>query len=147
MSLQDTIRQILQQELRSFQNRTSPIAYHVHNGLDSAQIPAKNISGLFQYLSISATTNGTTPVNVFGVSGTPSNLTVTGVYLIDQDTTASNIVLKQAANTVTTIAKGTTSGGMTGGVSLAHTFYTKGDICTIVSSGTGNATVIITFTI
>lgn len=99
------------------------------------------------YFTVAADTNGTTPVNVFGSGGAPTALTVTGVFVVAQDTTAGNILLKQAANTVVTIAKGTTSGGVVGGTTLANTAYAASDVCTVESSSAGNARVFITFTV
>lgn len=97
------------------------------------------------YFSVAVKTNGTSAVNVFGTGGAPVALTVTNVTSNSQDTSAANITLKQAANTVVTIAKGTASGGIVGGVTLAHTAYAKGDVCTVVSDGAHDAIVTITF--
>lgn len=95
--------------------------------------------------SVAKNTNGTSPVNVFGAGGAPFPLVVTAVYLICRDNVAGNITLKQAANTVCTIAKGTVAGVMTGATGLSNDTYAKGDACTIVSSTAGDATVIINF--
>lgn len=99
------------------------------------------------YFTVAIATNGTTPVNVFGAGGAPCNLTVTSVMVISKDTTAGNIVLKQAANTVATIAKGTAAGAVLGATSLANAAYTAADVCTVESSSAGDAKVIITFTV
>ncbi len=99
------------------------------------------------YFSVAVDTNGTTAVDVFGASGAPVALTVTSVVSVAKDTTAGNITLKQAANTVVTIAKGTSAGVLVGGTSLSHTDYAPGDACTVVSSSSGNSTVIITFAV
>jgi len=99
------------------------------------------------YCAVAVSTNGTSPVNVFGAGGAPCALTVTSVVSISKDTTAGNIILKQAANTVATIAKGTTSGALVGAASLANTVYAASDVCTVESSSAGNSYVLITFTV
>ena len=97
------------------------------------------------YFTVAVKTNGTSAVNVFGSGGAPVALTVTSVKTVSQDTSAANITLKQATNTVVTIAKGTSSGGVVGGISLAHTAYAAGDACTVVSDGAHDAIVEIIF--
>jgi len=144
MSLIDTIRQTIQQELRNYQTKTSPIPYHVHNGLDTAKIPWQNLQGYIGYYSSATTTNGTTTVNVFATTQFP--ITIKGIYLVSNDTTAGNITVKEAGNTVATIAKGTTSGALVGATSLSNTSVKQGSSLTVVSSSAGNATVFITFT-
>lgn len=94
---------------------------------------------------ITASTNGTTAVNVFGTKGAPFKGTITGVFVISQDTTAGNITPKVAGSTVVTIAKGTTSGALVGGVSLANTAFNPGDTVQVVSSSAGNAQVYINY--
>lgn len=106
---------------------------------------AKLVTGV-GYFSVAQITNGTTPVNVIAAT-VPFNATITGVYLISNDTTAGNITLADTAGTVATIAKGTSSGVMVGAVSLANTAITSGNTLTIVSSSAGNATVFVTFTV
>lgn len=106
----------------------------------------KPISTGTGYFSVSKSTSGTTPVNVFAAT-VPFACTITGVYLISKDTTAGNITVADTAGTVATIAKGTTSGAMVGAVSLANTSVASGDTLTIVSSSAGNATVVINFTV
>lgn len=102
-------------------------------------------AGLF-YNMVCTTTNGTTPVNIFGTGGAPQALTITGVFVVARDTTAGNITVQQAANTVCTIAKGTTTGVAVGGVTLSNTTYAAGDVATVLSSSAGNADVFITYT-
>lgn len=97
------------------------------------------------FFTVAVKTNGTSAVNVFSSAGAPTAVTVTSVKTVSQDTSAANITLKQAANTVVTIAKGTASGGVVGGVSLANTVYAKGDACTVVSDGAHDAIVEIMF--
>lgn len=104
----------------------------------------KNVGGN-GYFTVAVKTNGTSAVNVFSAAGAPVALTVTSVVSIAQDTTAGNITLSQASNTVATIAKGTTSGALVGGASLAHTSYAAGDACQVLSSSAGNSIVVITF--
>lgn len=97
------------------------------------------------YFQVAVATNGTTPVNVFGSDGAPVALTVTSVVSIAKDTTAGNIILKQAANTVASVAKGVTTGALVGEDTLANTVYAAGDVCTVESSSSGNSIVLITF--
>lgn len=105
---------------------------------------AKMITGV-GYFTVAADTNGTTPVDVIAAT-VPFACTITGVYLISEDTTAGNITLADTAGTVATIAKGTSAGVMVGATSLANTSVALGDTLTIVSSSAGNARVFITFT-
>ena len=68
---------------------------------------------------VTAVSNGTTAVSVFGASGLDYPIDITGVYLIARDTTATNITVEApAATTVCTIAKGTTAGALVGATSL-----------------------------
>ena len=91
-------------------------------------------------------TNATTAQNVFGAGGAPfPTRTLVAVFVISLDTTAGNIVLKHGANTVATIAKGTTSGALVGAASLANTTVTKGQVVTVESSSAGNASVIMLY--
>lgn len=115
-----------------------------------AKIAASTIAGAKLtpgkgYFKVAVNTNGTTPVNVFGVGGAPTALTVTSVVSLALDTTAGNIVLKQASNTVATIAKGASAGVLVGATSLSNTSYAASDVCTVESSSAGNSTVLITF--
>lgn len=105
---------------------------------------AKLVTGV-GYFTVSTSTNGTTPVNVFG-STTPFSGTITGIYVISKDTTAGNITVADTAGTIATIAKSTTAGVMTGAVSLANTGFLIGNTMTVDSSSAGNADVIIVFT-
>ena len=105
---------------------------------------AKMVTGV-GYFTVAKSTNGTTPVNVIAAT-VPFTCTITGVYLISQDTTAGNITVADTSGTVATIAKGATAGVMVGATSLANTSVTSGDTLTIVSSSAGNAEVFITFT-
>jgi len=87
--------------------------------ITAAKIATKAVTGAKLsvgkgYFTVAVLTDGTTPVNVFGVGGAPVALTVTSVKTISQDTTAGNIILKQAAATVATIAKGTVAGALVG---------------------------------
>ena len=115
--------------------------------IKSATVSGAMLTAKKGYFTIAIATNGTTPVDVFGSGGAPVALTVTNVVSNAQDTTAGNISLSQAANTVVTIAKGTTAGALVGGVSLAHTTYAAADACQVVSSSAGNSIVQITFQI
>lgn len=97
------------------------------------------------YFVVAVATNGTTPVNVFGAGGAPVALTIKSIKSVAQDTTAGNILTKNGSNTVATIAKGTTSGGVVGGVSLANASVSAGAVCTVESSSAGNSIVEIVF--
>lgn len=99
------------------------------------------------YNQVKLTTNGTTPVNVFGAAGAPGALVITGIFIVAKDTAASNIIVKQAANTVSTTAKGTSLGAFVNGGTISNATYAKGDVATIESSGAGNADAYITFTV
>lgn len=98
------------------------------------------------YYAVATTTTGGTPVNVF-TSTLQFAGTITGVYIISNDTTAGNIIVADSSGTVATIAKGTSSGTMIGAVSLANARFSAGDTLTVVSSTSGNATVFIAFTV
>lgn len=116
----------------------------------TAKIADANVTGAklvthVGYFSVAKDTNTTTPVNVIAAT-VPFACTITAVYLISKDTTASNITVTDTAGTVATIAKGTSAGVMVGATSLTNTAVASGDILTIVSSGAGNATVLIEFT-
>jgi len=114
--------------------------------IGDAKITGAKLTAKAGYFTVAVDTNSTTPVNVFGAGGAPVDLVVTSVVAIAKDTTASDIVLKQAANTVATIAKSVTAGLLVGATTLENNTYTAGDVCTVESSGTGEATVVITFT-
>ncbi len=106
---------------------------------------AKMVTGV-GYFMVAKGTNGTTPVNVIAAT-VPFTCTITGVYLVSEDTTAGTITVADTAGTVCTIAKGTVSGAMVGAASLANTTVTAGNTLTIVSSSAGNANVFIAFTV
>lgn len=95
---------------------------------------------------VSAVSNGTTAVSVFGSAGLPYAITITGVYLIARDTTATNITVEApAGTTVATIAKGTTAGAVVGASSLANTSVAANTNVVIDGSSTGIAQVFITY--
>lgn len=132
------------------------VKWHRHDGVLAQLV---NLTQLFGYrpkwlsmltsgqTSNSTNTNGTTPVAVFSnlsTNGTaPFLFTVKSVYLISKDTTAGNIIVKNGASTVATIAKGTVAGVMVGASSLANTSVNPNSVFTVESSTAGNATVII----
>lgn len=84
-------------------------------------------------------TNGTTAVNIFGAGGAPRALNITAVVVGAQDTTAGNIIVKNVAATVASVAKGTTTGVMTVEEAIANTAVAAGSVCTVESSSAGNA--------
>lgn len=93
-----------------------------------------------------ANTNGTTAVSVFGSAGLPFAITITGVYLVSQDTTAGNITVEApASTTVCTIAKGTTAGAMVGATTLSNTSVAADTNVVVDSSSAGDARVFITY--
>ncbi len=103
------------------------------------------IVGLEQTVTVQGA--GTTAVSVFGAAGLPYAINITGVYLISQDTTATNVTVEAPASTVVaTIAKGTAAGAFVGAVSLANnTAIPAGTNVIIDGSGAGLAQVFITF--
>ena len=95
---------------------------------------------------VSAVSNGTTAVSVFGSAGLPFAITITGVYLIARDTTATNITVEAPASTVVaTIAKGTAAGALVGASSLANTSVPANTNVILDGSSTGVAQVFITY--
>lgn len=95
---------------------------------------------------VSAVSNGTTAVSVFGSAGLPFAITITGVYLIARDTTATNITVEAPASTVVaTIAKGVTAGALVGASSLANTSVPANTNVILDGSSTGVAQVFITY--
>jgi hypothetical protein len=95
---------------------------------------------------VSAVSNGTTAVSVFGADGLPFPITITGVYLISRDTTATNITVEApAATVVCTIAKGTVAGAVVGASSLSNTAVPADTNVILDGSGAGNAQVFITY--
>ena len=98
-----------------------------------------------KYFTTCTATNGTTNVDIFGTGGAPSALTITGVYLISKDTTAGNVTVLQGANTVCTIAKGTSAGALVGATSLSNTVYAAGDVAQVDCSSAGDSFVFITW--
>jgi hypothetical protein len=92
-----------------------------------------------------ANTNGTTNVSVFGASGLPFPIVVTGVFLVSLDTTAGNITVENGSSTIVTIAKGTVAGVMVGGVNIANASVAAGTNLQVDSSSAGNARVFITY--
>lgn len=95
---------------------------------------------------VSAVSNGTTAVSVFGAAGLPFAITITGVYLIARDTTATNITVEApAGTTVCTIAKGATAGALVGASSLSNTSVPANTNVVVDGSSTGVAQVFITY--
>ena len=95
---------------------------------------------------VSAVSNGTTAVSVFGASGLPFPITITGVYLISRDTTATNVTVEAPASTVVaTVAKGTAAGALVGASSLANTAVPANTNVILDGSGAGVAQVFITY--
>ena len=95
--------------------------------------------------AVVVTTNGQTPVNVFGAGGAPCALTILGAFIVSQDTTTGNITLQQASNTVFTAAKGSVAGVFVDSGTISNAVYAAADVCTVLSSSGGNAKVYIFF--
>lgn len=93
-----------------------------------------------------ANTNGTTAVSVFGASGLDFPITITGVFLVSQDTTTGNVTVEAPASTVVcTIAKGATAGALVGATTLSNTSVPAGTNVVVDSSSAGNGRVYITY--
>lgn len=133
---------------------TEAIKMHRHDGVLTQLVYLSQLFGFrpkwqdnldLGETSIARATTGTTPVPMFETSilgTTPFPFTVHAVYVISNDTTAGNIILKNGSSTVCTIAKGTVAGVMVGAPSLSSASYVSGAVCTIQSSSAGNATLI-----
>jgi hypothetical protein len=94
--------------------------------------------------SIVATTNGTTPVNVFDANGAPDNLNITAILTIATVTLAGNLVVKNGTDTMATIAKSTTIGAMTAAAPSAVANVAKGAVFTVeMGAGSEDVNVII----
>ena len=92
-------------------------------------------------------TASTNAITVFGAAGLPYAVTITGVFLVSQDTTAGNITVENPASTVVcTIAKGTSAGVTVGATTLANTTVAAGTNLVVKSSSAGVARVFITYT-
>jgi hypothetical protein len=99
------------------------------------------------YFVVNVSTNSTTPVDVFGIAGVPTDTLVTNVKITSKDTTASNIIVKTEGSTIATIAKGTAASVVLGATTIANGAIASGDSLTVESSGAGEAFVEITFTV
>lgn len=116
--------------------------------LEGGSVTGAKLSTGTGYFTVAADTNGTTAVSVFGASGLNVPVTITGVYLVSQDTTAGNITVENPASTVVcTIAKGTSTGALVGATTLSNTTVAAGTNLVVDSSTAGNARVFITFTV
>lgn len=120
----------------------------VGNDVKDGVITGAKLSTGTGYFTVATDTDGTTAVSVFGASGLDVAVTITGVFLISQDTTAGNITVENpASTTVCTIAKGTASGACVGATTLSDTTVAAGTNLVVDSSSAGNARVFITFTV
>lgn len=99
------------------------------------------------YGQVKVTTNGTTPIHIFGIEGAPCALTITGIVIVSKDVTAGNIIVKHGASVVSTTVKGIVADVFVNGGAISNNVYAKADVATIESSSVGNADVYITFTI
>lgn len=149
---ENRVRDILEEERNDSQFGVGALQYHVHNGVDSPQVPFTNILQAPIYFCAASTTSGTTAVYVFGTNGLPYTIKITGIFLDPLDVTASNIVVKNNGNQVVSIPKLTTIGAMQGSavaMGILGTLPTvvAGNPLTIVSDLGGNATVFFTFTV
>lgn len=102
-------------------------------------------AGLRNYITVVATTNDTTAVNVFGAAGCPFAGEIVSIVSLAQNATAGNILTKNANGTVSTIAKGTSAGAAVSATDLSAPTMAKGDTLTIESSATdGTSRVLLT---
>lgn len=93
---------------------------------------------------IIVTTSGTTAQNAIDSSGCPVVGVVVQVVAWAQDTNAGNIIVKNATDTICTIAKSTTAGLPVGATTLTTPQMAVGDKLTVESDSTnGNARVVI----
>ncbi len=126
------------------------VKWHRHDGVLTQLVYLYNLFGFRQrwsnildgdYLcfNFAIDTNGTT-VRTFNTD----TFRIVSIYVISLDTTAATITIKNTGSTVTTIAKGTVSGGMVGAVSLANTDFTsRVSTISVESSSAGNARIMI----
>lgn len=104
--------------------------------------PSPMAPAIRNVVTLSATTSGTTPINLIDASGCPVVGIIVGVEAWAQDTNAGNIVVKNTNGTICTIAKSTTSGLPVGDAGLTTPTMAVGDLLTVESSTTnGNARV------
>lgn len=145
------VRNIIQQEIASAQKdalySVKNASAETHNGIDAPKISYGNLINTVPYHVVAVSTNGTTAVNVFGVSGLQYSFTITSVVVLSLDTTAANITISNNGSTVASVAKGTVAGVLTGAPSLSYVNYKSGEPFTVVSSSTGNAIVFVYFNI
>ena len=95
---------------------------------------------------VAVATNGTAVVNVFDANGSPSNLFLDAVLLINgSDTASGNITVTNGTDTTLTLAKSTSANAVVGagGSSLSFRDVAKGAVFTVVSSTAGNTEVVI----
>ncbi len=100
---------------------------------------------------ITAGTDGTTAVSVFGAAGPKGAIRINDVWVTNLSSTASNITVENPASTVVcTIAKGTgAAGALTRATSLLNTSVNAGSNVVVDSSaaaGSPGATVYISYT-
>jgi len=120
----------------------------VFRNLGTVAVPVweLNVGSTSDSRTIASVSNGTTEVSVFGATGLPYAITITGVYLIARDTTATNVTVEAPASTVVcTIAKGTVSGVLVGAATLANTAVPASTNVILDGSGAGVAQVFITY--
>ena len=104
--------------------------------------PSPLPAGLRNIICLIATTDGTTPQNLVDADGCPVVGEVVDIVTTAQDTNAGNIVVKNATDTIATIAKSTTAGALVGATTLTTPQMAVGDLLTVESSTTnGNARV------
>lgn len=146
---ENQVRAIVQSMLQVSQYSVPKVAFHSHNGTDSDRVSFRNLTHSL-FITATNTTSGTV-ATVFDQFNAPINSTITGVFLISNDTTAGNISVYNGdpskvpttSRTVATLVKGTTAGAMVGATSLANT--TGATLVTVKSDSAGNARVFITF--
>ena len=104
--------------------------------------PSPIPAGLRNIITLIATTSGTTAQNLVDSTGCPVVGEVVDIVATAQDTFAGNIVIKNATNTIATIAKSTTAGLPVGATTLTTPQMAVDDLLTVESDSTnGNARV------
>lgn len=129
------------------------IKWHRHDGVLAQNIYLNTIFGWRPRWSsilnvnqlvfeVGVVTNGTTPVNFFSDNNniTSYPFRIVGATATALDTTAGTISVKNNADTVLTLAKGTVSGAVVGNTSVNSSFWnvSSGASVTAVSSSAGN---------
>jgi hypothetical protein len=82
------VNDLIDKKLKYQQFNVAKTSSHGHNGIDSTRIQYLDLINAPNCFCVGTTTNGTTAVNVFGSGGAQFSLTITGIFLISNDTTS-----------------------------------------------------------